>query len=451
MSRKGIYRSVKIKDISFELLVTKAKSRGVSGTTVGLDIAKEEIVVVIRWPDGSFERPISVGNPFEIGDLIECLCMLNEVCEDLVIGLESTGTYGESVRYAMTRSQLEVHRVSGKAVSDYREIFDGVPSQHDGKDAAMIAELIGIGKGTPWPFEAPTEVEQERRRHVVRLASFQKQAVQWLGRLEGLLAKHWPEVSQLIDLDSATLLNICSHYGSPANLAAEKESCAKAQLRKWGGHKLEYSKIQAILTSARFTVGVPLGPAEEVWLKEVVDEIKNARREVSISRKSLTKDANSDPTMNRYAAKIGGPTLCTIWATVGDPRDYTSSGAFLKALGLNLKELSSGKRKGELAITKRGPSLARKAFYFWALRAIQQPEIKIWYQRFIRVGRGKPGPNGEHRKMKGLIAVMRKLARSLWYVRQHNLPFSYAHVFPDKPLQKRTKKKTRRRPQATFN
>ena len=31
-----------------------------------------------------------------------------------------------------------------KTVSDYSEIFDGVPSQHDGKDAAMIAELVAI-------------------------------------------------------------------------------------------------------------------------------------------------------------------------------------------------------------------------------------------------------------------------------------------------------------------
>ena len=73
--------------------------------------------------------------------------MLNEVCDSLVIGLESTGTYSESVRYAMTQHSLNIHRLSGKGVADYKEIFDGVPSQHDGKDAAMIAELASFGKG----------------------------------------------------------------------------------------------------------------------------------------------------------------------------------------------------------------------------------------------------------------------------------------------------------------
>ena len=42
---------------------------------------------------------------------------------------------------------------SSKAASDYAEVFDGVPSQHDGKDAAVVAELAAIGKSRPWPCE----------------------------------------------------------------------------------------------------------------------------------------------------------------------------------------------------------------------------------------------------------------------------------------------------------
>jgi hypothetical protein len=54
-----------------------------------------------------------------------------------------------------------VHRVSPKAASDYAEIFDGVPSQHDGKDAAVVAELAAQGRRWPWPLVLPNEVEQE--------------------------------------------------------------------------------------------------------------------------------------------------------------------------------------------------------------------------------------------------------------------------------------------------
>ena len=80
--------------------------------------------------------------------------------------------------------------------------------------------------------------------------------------------------------------------------------------------------------------------------------------------------------MKEYVKSVGAVTLCVLWRSVGDPRQYHSSGALLKALGLNLKELSSGKRNGELTITKRGPSLARKWLYYWALRAVQEDAVR---------------------------------------------------------------------------
>lgn len=125
MSNKRIYRRIDAKQIGTETLRETAITRGGAGTTVGLDIAKAEIVVVVRWADGTFERPWSVQNPSEIGLLVEHLLTLKEVCDSLIVGLESTGNYGEAVRCAMTAASLEVHRL--------------------------------IGKGTPWPFTLRTE------------------------------------------------------------------------------------------------------------------------------------------------------------------------------------------------------------------------------------------------------------------------------------------------------
>ena len=145
MSTKRMYRRTSVKKISTETLKVVSLLKGGSGTCVGLDIGKQEIVAVVRWPDGSFECPWSIKNPSEHPKLLGLLQMLRETCDSLTVGLESTGTYGEAVRLAMTSACLEVHRISGKASSDYKEIFDGVPSQHDGKDAAVIAAL------TAWP------------------------------------------------------------------------------------------------------------------------------------------------------------------------------------------------------------------------------------------------------------------------------------------------------------
>jgi len=441
MTAKRMYRRTSVKKISLESLKEVALSKGGAGTCVGLDIGKREIVAVVRWSDGAFECPWSIKNPSEIPELIGLLQMLGETCDSLTIGLESTGTYGEAVRAAMTAAFLEVHRVSGKASSDYKEIFDGVPSQHDGKDAAIIAELTCFGKGTPWPFELLSETDQEVRHQVQRMDVFHGHATQWTGRLEGVLSKHWPELTRLLSLNSATLVKIMIHYGSPARLAADP--AARENLRQWGRTVLKIEKIDQVIESARTTQGTPIGSGERAWLQEIATELQQSILEVNACRKRLAAIAQSDDSMSDLVDAVGAVTLCVIWSLVGDPRNYDSSGAFLKALGLNLKELSSGMHQGQLSITKRGPSLARKYLYFWALRSSQKPELRRWYSDFQQVGRGSGGSH-EHRKMKGVVALMRKLSRSLWYAHTHDEAFDYGKVFPGRPLEKRGRRRRRK-------
>lgn len=79
-------------------------------------------------------------NPSEIPLLVGLLRSLAEQGA-LKVAMEPTGTYGDPLRAELGRQGLPLHRVGGKAAHDYAEIFDGVPSQHDGKDAAAVAEL----------------------------------------------------------------------------------------------------------------------------------------------------------------------------------------------------------------------------------------------------------------------------------------------------------------------
>ena len=431
--KKRTYKRTPVKEVNVEGLRDRACQLGGAMTAVGLDIAKEEIVACVRWGNGEFERPWSIKNPTEIGCLIELLQHLKDVSDGLTIGLESTGTYSDAVRKAMTDAFLEVHRVSGKSVGDYKEIFDGVPSQHDGKDAAIIAELTSFQKGTPWPFAADSDELLRMRHQVQRMDAFRLQANNWMCRLEGLLARHWPEVTSLLKLSSKTLLRIVLHYGSPAALARDPE--AAQQLRSWGRGQLKHSKIQQVLDSAKATAGLPVSKPEQQWIQEIAQEVLNALEQLEQCEKQLRQLASNTAEMKKYVKAVGAVTLCVIWVTVGDPRKYGSAGAFLKALGLNLKEISSGKRQGELGIAKRGPGLARKWLYYWALRGVQTSELRDWYREFQKVGRNGHGSRtNDHRKMKGLIAMMRKLCRSLWYTMHHELEFEYSKVFPGEPV-----------------
>jgi transposase len=445
VKRSRAYQRTDVKDLNLNSLRDRAVEFGDAGTAVGLDVGKDEMVGCLRWPHEEFERPWSIGNPTQIKEFMDVLKMLKSSCDSLTIGMESTGTYGEAVRRALTEGGFEVHRVSSKATSDYKEIFDGVPSQHDGKDAAIIAELTAFGKGKPWPYQADSEKLSQVKYQISRLEAYRNQQGEWLGRLEGCLARHWPELTSLLELGSPTLLQMIVHYQSPARLAADAE--ASTRLSRWGGVKLKPSKISLVIESARTTHGIPVDEAQAEWLGEIANNALMLLRRTQDAERQISQLMRSEPLWSRYT-EIGAATLAAIWVYIGDPRDYSSGGALLKAMGLNLKERSSGKRKGELAITKRGPSEVRRWLYFWALRAIQREELKSWYEEFIRVGRKLPAKASrdgkqEHRKMKGVVSVMRKLARGLRHAMIHDEAFDYAKLI-EAPRRRRRKRNRRR-------
>lgn len=438
MVSRRAYKRVRVNSLDVVALVALAKAE--KSAVLGLDVAKSEIVACLRWDSGSFERPWSISNPCEIDELVKHLKFLASHGVALKIALESTGTYGDAVRLKLTNAQLPVLRVSGKGVSDYREIFDGVPSQHDGKDAAMIAELCSMGKCVSWPYEPPSEFMAEVTYQVRRMDALQSEVVQWYGRLESQLARVWPELGQLVKISRVSILRLLTKYGSP-RAVAESEN-ALTELLNWSRGKLSQAKAENILRSAETTAGIPAPRQDQLWLQEIGQRILNAKSSVNACENKLRTLLKKDVFWAQYVDVVGPATLSVILSTVGDPRAYSSAGALLKGCGLNLKEVSSGNRIGEKAISKRGPSMVRRWLFFWAMRAIQKEELREWYFQFHRIVPGHGDRPSKHRKMKGLICMMRKLIRSLWSSMKHGEAFEYTRVVAMKPKRRRRRSKS---------
>jgi len=419
MTRKRKYRAISVKNVNLNSVEELADGP----VTIGLDVSKDEIFAVVRDGTGEFLRPWKAKQPTELRALVELFQKLSEV-RPLVIGLESTGTYGDAVRQAMTDIGLDIQRVSGKAKSDYEEIFDGVPSAHDGKDAAIVAELVAIGKSRPWPYGAPSEVESQMKGWVDWVDAQQDVYQTWLGRLEAQLARHWPEATKILNLTSVTLMRILAHYGGPSNVAEDPE--AAQQLQHWGGHFLAKAKVQALCRSAQTTVGVRMTEPEQLQLQRYAQQALAALREINKAKNELQKLCESDERLQTLCEMVGPATACVLWVSLGDPKNYHCAEAYRKAMGLNLKERSSGKHKGKLKITKRGSSQARRWLYFVALRLVQQPSVRGWYEKKKEKDGGMGG--------RAVVAIMRKLALAIWHVVVRGTSFDPRRLFPGRPL-----------------
>jgi transposase len=397
-----VYRATCVNDVDWDRL-----GRGKEGLdiTLGIDVGKHDLWPVCRWASGRFERPWRVKNPEEIPTLIALIQRMS-TGRKLVGAMESSGTYGDALRQALADAQIAVVRVSNKASHDYAEVFDGVPSQHDGKDAAVIAELAALGKAQPWAYEAASVWEQELTYWVEWMVVHRQILATWQGRLEGLVSRHWPEATRVLKLSSVTLLRTLEQYGDPKALATDPG--AVQRLGRWGGSLLSPDKVERLVADAGSSVGVRVGQWQRCRIQDYARQALVARQEAERAQRRLRELAVGNTVLQAQGKVVGVSTACVFWTSTGDPRKYHAAGAYRKAMGLNLTERSSGSYQGRLRISKRGSARTRQWLYFAALRLVQKSGVRPWYE-------AKKARDGDDAR-RVVVAVMRKLAMALYHV-----------------------------------
>ena len=376
--------------------------------TIGIDVAKEKMVAAVVDGGEAVLKTVGWSHPVETERFVEFLQALERSASSIDVVMEPSGVYGDALRWQLWVAGFRVHRVSPKKSNDADEIYDGVPSSHDAKCAGIVAWLHLRGKSDEWPVAS----EEGRRLKAALwvLEVHAKQFRQNRNRLEAITARHWPELSLILDLDSATLLELLSAFGGPQQVAAEPQG-ARALMRKVGGSALEQSKIEAVIESAAATVGLPPIDEETELAKAIAQEARRNQKAARAARKRVETLAQAGPSTQRMQAVIGKTTAAVVFAAAGDPALYESPQALVKSLGLNLKERSSGKKQNRaLHITKRGSGTARMFLYMAALRLIKNDRVvRAWYAR-------KVARDGGRAKIKAVVAVVRKLTLALWHV-----------------------------------
>lgn len=396
--KKRTYRSKNVNKINFSQVRERLEKESV---VFAIDVAKEKQYALLSDAKGKVSELIWWNHPEQTGDLMTALTELD--CQiDIVI--ESTGTYGDALRYQLRSRGFEVYQINAKRVSDAHEIYDGVPSMHDAKSATIITRLHREGLSKLWIelSDAERTMSALRREYDMHQSQYQRNQ----NRLEAYLSRHWPEVGYLLSLDSVTLESLLIEYGSPEQIAADAKTAAK-KMRLWGGPLLSDSKIELVITSACKTLGQPCIESEFRYIQALAAEMQHSRLQQRQTKHALETRIKSDSELKEMGTLIGLVTTAVLLSCHLDPRKYDCARSYQKALGLNLKEKSSGRHVGQLKITKRGSSVARSYLYFAALRLIKSNAVvKAWYLK-------KVDPRA---KNKTVIAVMRKLSTALWYV-----------------------------------
>lgn len=404
--KKRIYRATPIELVDVEAMAKQVERKHL---TVSIDVAKST-----QFASLMLENKACLGivkwNQLKPAENQRAMVLLKHLATsagtaDLV--MEPSGTYGDPLRHRARSLGFSVHMVNPKRCRDYSEVFDGVPSQHDGKSAILLGRLHLEGISKPW---VGNDESKRNLSALVREADIhQSNKTRNLGRLEAWMARHWPELHLIFPLRRATLLKLLVEYGEPQEIA-RAGSQAKTFMKRVGGHLLSPPKIDAVMKSARETIGVPPSEGEVRLGQAIVEELLRSRDALREVERRIEESSSLEPSIVAMSPILGRLTAVVLFVELGDPRRFPNARAYLKAAGLNLKERSSGTHTGSLRLSKRGPGIARKWLYLAVLRLVQRDQLtKAWYQKKIRRDGGKV-------KKKALVAVMRKLTSALWHV-----------------------------------
>lgn len=408
MSKKHTYRSVDVQTLTRFKLLERLQALVI---VIAIDIAKKRQVAA--WMDETEPGLISHWqHPKQTPQFLDLVEGLRAAGKRVQVVMEPTGTYGDALRHQCHQRGCEIYLVSPKKTHDAKELFDGVPSQHDAKDATICGRLHQQGLSRRW--EPRSEQERSLRALVDRREMYAQSIERLQGQMEALQARHFPEFEQHLDVRAQrSALKVLRQYPAPREMAQDPAGVESLLMRASRGQLAE-EKIQGVIAAAQGTQGVPMVGAEQELVRQLAGELLRQQEQMELVVPELRAALEQTPGTEALVPLLGVATTAVLVAHLGDLRGYGSVGALEKACGLNLKVSSSGrdhlkKRQPGLHITKRGSGIVRKYLFLATLRWLQRDPVAVaWYKQ-------RDGYT-EASKLKAVVALMRKLVALLWHV-----------------------------------
>jgi transposase len=408
MKRKRTYKAAHVEQVRIEALLPSLAA----GCIVALDVAKQKFLVALATLAGEVIQLFRFDHPTDTRRFLGIVSELKDHVApgQLKAAMEPTGTYGDAIRQQLVDAGVPVCMVAPQRTHDSQALFDNVASLHDAKSAVLVAKLCSMGLVTQW--QAPNPMRR-RLRALIDLRAHELQTEErCFGRIEALLARHWPEFGRWMDVrEQKSALRLLTEHPNPAR-AWEKRTAVRTFLMQASRNRLSSELIDGVLSDAGKTLGLAMLPEEELLLSGLAKQAIETKQRAEELEAAMADLAEDDEVFARLKPLMGTYTAAVI-VTMCDPRQYAKARQLEKACGLNLREKSSGEYAGRLSITKRGPPLVRKVLYLFTLRMIKEsPAVRAWYVR----RRGYT----ENARQRAVVAAMRKLVRAIFHVAKGN-------------------------------
>ncbi|MEK6776399.1 MAG: IS110 family transposase [bacterium] len=393
---------------------------------VTIDIGKESNMGYYRFSNNRGAKPFPFGNHAHgfnfFWDRISQVQTQNQL-EEIVVGFESTGPYGEPLVHFLKRKGVKLVQVNPMHTKRLKELTGNSPNKTDRKDPKVIADIIELGHALTVivPEGSAAELRrltQARERSVRRRTGL-------LNQLQDLVFLVFPEFLTIIKgVKSKTARYLLNRYSTPGDFVACGDlDLLCSRVKKISRGRIGRERIEPLYLSACSSVGIQEGRESLVLeIRQILSWIELVDGFIAQLEDAMVSHLQQIPYSSSILSIKGvGPiTAAGLIGEVGDFGSFRAIPEMEKLAGLDLFEISSGLHKGRRRISKRGRPLLRKLLYFGAINVVRTGGILHgWYHRAI--DRGMP-------KTKALVAVARKLLRIVFAAVRDHREFTYDYM-----------------------
>ncbi|MCR4867512.1 MAG: IS110 family transposase [Lachnospiraceae bacterium] len=282
----------------------------------------------------------------------------------VIVGCEPTGCYWLTFQKFLKDHGVLLVTVNPHSVKKCKELDDNSPEKSDLKDPKTIAGLVKDGRFST--SYLPSGVYAEIREASVCRDMIMKQHVRLANQIQGWLQKFFPEYFECYkDWDSTSGLMVLKNAPLPQDIiklgaGGINQIWREAKVRAAG-----IKRATTLVEAAQNSVGLEGGEAArlEIWIlvNDYTSKVEQLNRLDGFLKEKIMEVPNVEKLL---AIKgVGLSTVIGFVAEVGDIGRFTDPRQVQKLAGLEITKISSGKRKGQPGISKRGRRKLRRTMY----------------------------------------------------------------------------------------
>jgi len=331
----------------------------------------------------------------------------------VIFGAESTGHYFLNLAFWLHERGKLVVLVNPMTTKRNKENRDNKQSKNDAKDSIIIADAISRGYYSEWVIHDP--IYRKLRCQVNEREMLATDLTAIGNQLQNALDQVFPEFTSVFkEWNCPRAIATLKAFPLPADLkilTTEQviDGWRKAGMQRAGGSRGCQQAALLLATAGRSVGLTDIGPEIRQRIARLLERYEMIRSQMETVEQEIGKLLLQVPThASKPMEEISLIPLfvAIILANAGDLSRYEHGKQLLALAGLSLAESTSGKRKGQIVLSKRGRRQLREYLYLAVIGLVaNHSAFKRWHAHNVNTLKMK--------KQRSIFKLIGKLARIL--------------------------------------